>query len=206
MIKRNIHVLCITETHVQECQEYICDNGFLVILSGDDTEAPSHTGVGFIIAPCMKPSLIGSTLFSNRIAAIKLKCKHGRIAITCAYAPHNGHPVRNRSRFFSQLSQFHASISVNGPKFLFGDLNSRIHVRRAGEHEIIGPYVFGDPAAVCSITKNRSFLLEMCSSLQLCIANTFFNHAIENQVTYWGIGATRSYTNDSYFSPCFCPT
>ena len=73
---------------------------------------------------------------------------------------------------------------------MFGDLNSRIHVRRAGEHEIIGPYVFGDPAAMYSITKNRTFLLEMCSSLQLCIANTFFNHAIENQVTYWGIGAT----------------
>ena len=49
MQSMKLDLLCIQETHTQENDHYITDNGYLVILSG--TSDDKHAGVGFIVSP-----------------------------------------------------------------------------------------------------------------------------------------------------------
>ena len=91
---------------------------------------------------------------------------------------------------FQSLQDAYNSLSVNGPKMIFGDLNSRLHHRLANEHHILGPNCFGDSSASFSVSNNRSLLMETCESLDLCISNILFDHADELLVTYWGIGSS----------------
>ena len=82
------------------------------------------------------------------------------------------------------------SVSVHGPKLIYGDLNARLHFRTASEYSIIGQHVFGDSSSSLSASINCNLRLEVCSNLNLCIANTFFQHCPESTVTYWGISYT----------------
>ena len=98
------------------------------------------------------------------------------------------------------------SVSVHGPKLIYGDLNARLQFRTATEHSIIGQHVFGDSSSSLSASNNRNLLMEVCNSLNLCIANSFFQHSPESTVTYWGIGSTplASITTRAFAQLDFC--
>ena len=66
----------------------------------------------------------------------KIKAKFGRLAVFSCYAPHNGHDLISRRHFFHHLHDCVDSVSVNGPKFIYGDFNARLHFRSANEHDI----------------------------------------------------------------------
>ena len=159
-----------------------------MILSGNDSEAPRHSGVGFIITPSVQDSIMSSQLYSNRLASLKLKAKHGCFDILSAYVPHNGHDVNLRRDFFSFLLDKVQSLSVNGSKLIYGDLNSILYSRSALEHEVIGPHLFGDDTISFNADNNRQLLVEVCNALDLYIANTFFEHPPDSTVTFWAIG------------------
>ena len=185
-----IHILCITKTHIEESFQFRTNDGYFVFYSGSNSESPHHSGVGFITAPSSIASVIGCSPISNRICSLKLRVTHGVIGIICAYAPHNGHALLLRQQFFQSLQDAYNSLSVNGPKMIFGDLNARLHHRLAGEHHILGPNCFGDIDTSFSTSNNRSLLMEACESLNLCLTNTLLDHEVESLVTYWGIGAS----------------
>ena len=94
MIRRQIPILCIQETHVATSERYITFGNYLVIVSGHDKDEREYAGVGFIIAPHIVPSILGAICFSKRIACLKLRVPGGIAGIFSVYAPHNGHPLR----------------------------------------------------------------------------------------------------------------
>lgn len=189
MQQHNIHILCLQETHRPSCNYWISNAGFLFILSGgEDENEREYAGVGFIIAPILRQSVLGFCQHSNRMACLKLKCKYGKAAIVSAYAPHNERPIDERTQFFSNLASFYSSISVNGLKLIVGDLNSRLYTRYAGEEQIIGNHFFESTRSRISMNANRFLLTEMCTSCNLAVANSFFDVPVENQVTYFDIG------------------
>ena len=164
---------------------------FLVLVAGHDKEDQrEYAGVGFIIAHHIVPSIIGATCYSNMIACLKLRVPGGNACICSVYAPHNGHSLRVRQSFFAQLIRRYNSVSAHGPKLIYGDLNARIHHRLAGEDPIIGPFPFGDPLAIIGGSKNRQLLIEACKALRLTVANTWFDSSIEDQVSFYAIGAS----------------
>ena len=81
-----IGILCIQETHKKEsCVRELC-NGFLLILSGWDTNDINYAGVGFIIAPHVRRGIITYCLKSARICMLKLRTFKRKIVIFSAYA------------------------------------------------------------------------------------------------------------------------
>ena len=108
----------------------------------------------------------------------------------CEYAHHNGHDLTLRRDFFHSMNNHVRSVSVHGPKLIYGDLNARLHFRTATEHSVIGQHVFGDSSSSLSASNNRNLLMEVCNRLNCCIANTFFQLSPESTVIYWGIGST----------------
>ena len=132
-----IQVFCITETHMEHSFQLRTDDGYLVFYSGTNIESPSHSGVGFIVAPSTISTIIGCRPISNRICSLKLRVTHGVIWILCAYAPHNSNVLVLKQQFFESLQDAYISLTMNGPKMIFGDLNARLHYCIANEHHIL---------------------------------------------------------------------
>ena len=59
MTRRQISVLCIQATHSRVSEKYLTFGNFLVLVGGHDKENQrEYTGVGFIIASHMVPSVM----------------------------------------------------------------------------------------------------------------------------------------------------
>ena len=78
---------------------------------------------------------------------------------------------------------------MNGPKLIYGGFNARLHFRNANEHDVLGPYCFGDRSTIIGASHDRSLLIEACTALKLCVANTFIEEADEALITFWATGA-----------------
>ena len=70
----------------------------------------------------------------------------------------------------------------------FGDFNSRLYCKYAGEENIIGSYYVKNQEKTMTASMNRFLLIEFCSSTSTCIGNTFLDHPIENRITYRALG------------------
>ena len=146
-------------------------------------------GVGFIIAPEARRSIISYLQCSSRIAAIKVKVEGGGVALVSAYAPPNTKPHDERQQFYTELGDVTNKLSVHGPKILLGDFNARLQCQQPGEEDIIGPGTFGrDGAVVDNDQSNRGLFIELCTRLQLCAANTLQAARPEYLVTYRDLG------------------
>ena len=190
MRRLGIGILCIQETRISKSPYYFTDDGYLVVLSGSSSDEKEWAGVGFIISPFMVSSVCGFLQQSNRLGCLKLRVPGGKIGIISAYAPHGGYPFNSRQLFFDDLGRMFSRTSVNGLKLVFGDLNSRILKQVPGEELYFGEHVFGDASSLLKLGTNRELLLELCSSLDLAVANTFFDNSVEESVTFRSVGAS----------------
>ena len=135
----NIGVLCIQETRRQESSIKLLPEGFVLILSSNNVAKQSFAGVGFIVAPHVRRSIITFKLESERMCMLKLRTVRGKVVLLSAYAPPQtpNHPIDERQSFFQSLSKLWSETSCNGPRFLLGDLNSRLYKKLPGEEAYI---------------------------------------------------------------------
>jgi hypothetical protein len=112
----------------------------------------------------------------------------GEIGLISAYAPDSGYNFDIRQQFFRELGEMYSKTSVNGPKLILGDLNSRLQRRLPGEDDYMGEYTFGNRGATLETGSNRELLVELCAEHCLVIGNTFFEHPPEEQVTFRSLG------------------
>lgn len=188
MLQRSIDIICMQETHRAKSDYYITDRGFLVILSGGATGSREYAGVGYVISPGIRRSVIGFTQASARMASLKLRVLGGKMAVFCAYAPHSGYPFDVRQQFFHEIGEFVQKVSTHGPKMVCGDWNARLCRRLPGEEVIFGPHLFVNDATIIKADANRHLLSELCASLDMVVANTFFDVPLEERVTCYNIG------------------
>ena len=78
MAQRNISILCMQETQCKGLHHFM-QNGFLIILSGvaEESCGRANAGVGFIVAPWAIGSIIGFTLFSDRLSMLRVRVSGG---------------------------------------------------------------------------------------------------------------------------------
>ena len=73
MRRHEIDILCMQETHQEHSSLRITDGGFLLVLSGFATSEPVETaGVGFLISPSARRSVVSFQQHSARMAGLKL--------------------------------------------------------------------------------------------------------------------------------------
>ena len=171
---------------------WISEEGFHWILSGsyqkDGQESAEYAGVGIVICLSARKSIISFRQINSRLMSIKLRCPKGTFAIINAYAAHQGKPYDERSQFSHDSIVCYRSISVNDPRFIYGDLNSRLYTRFAGENDVIRNWFFSNHVETIPQDANRFLLMELCHACNLEIANSFFDHPLSKQVTYFDIG------------------
>jgi len=187
MRELGVHIMCLQETHGSGSHAFTTPEGYCLVLSGhegDEQAGAVYTGVGFLIAPEVKHSIIGHLQYSDRIAALKIKVDGGSLAVVTAYAPPGTKPHDERQNFYTELGDFVTRLSTHGPKIVVGDFNARLHMRFQGEEECIGEGVFGRCGAAPEEGTNRELFMELCSRLKFFAVNTRERLAPEYLATY----------------------
>ena len=209
---RSIHILCLQETREIDSNYRYTDGGYLFINSGETGVSRSFAGVGFLLSPVARKSLISFRQLSGRIATRKLKTSGGTLSLVNVYAPHGGYQVERRTQFFDELDKAVADSRTYGMQLLTGDFTWRIHRKFGGEEAILGNNCFGNPHYQPETRSIRELLLQMCRSHELVVANTMCESSVEKLVTYYEIGhapmdptsPTAFAQLDSYFYAPIC--
>eukprot|EP00959_Pyramimonas_sp_CCMP1952_P422471 8849885-Pyramimonas_sp.AAC.1 len=183
----DIAVLCLQETHCKGSPVFDVE-GFCVILSGKEEDAREYAGVGFIVAPWAKQAIKGYMQQSSRMASLRIRVAGGVLTLITTYAWTNVHEYDTRRDYYTDLAVFADKCRSHGPTIILGDFNARLLEQYAGEEDVIGEHVFRNPFSAWSPTSNRELLVELCHTLDACVANTYFKHADEHTVTYHDIG------------------
>ena len=149
-----------------------------------------HHGLGFLISPQLKESIISWHKISNRVAYInfKLRSKSGQLTyfrVINAYGPHMGivkDDVNVSHQFYKDLSEA-LNIPARYDVFIAGDFNSRLGRRsiadvRAGLSHHIGNYGNGER------NTNGQSLLDFMIQRDLYACNTCFKHRARH-ITSW---------------------
>ena len=182
MLERHIDIMALQETHRPKADYLITDENFLVVLPGGDSEK-EFAGVGFLIAPHVRQSVVGFVQAGPRMASLKIRVPGGKAVVVSAYAPHAGYSYADRQHFFSTLACFVNGQSAHGPKVICGDMNARIYRRQPGEEEAFGDFYLHSEEATISEDANRYLLYEFCEATSTFAANTCFPLLAESLVT-----------------------
>ena len=159
----------------------------MLIISGQEDEA--YAGVGFLVAPHCRRSVVSFCQFSGRQASLKMRVPGGKMVVCSLYAPHQGKPFEERPQFNQSSSEWIGKLSRHGPLLVLGDFNARLHTRFATEEHRLGEYIFGYTSAEPHPESNRQLLLELCEALDLVVGNTFFAQPPSRQVTVYNVGS-----------------
>ena len=187
MINRKVEILCLQETHWTDSAYFVTDAGFLLISSGEEDE--EYAGVGFLVAPHCRRSVVCFCQFSGRQASLKMRVPGGKMVVCSLYAPHQGKPFQDRLDFYQSSAEWIGKLSRHGPLLVLGDFNARLHTRFATEDHRFGEHIFGDSQAEPRPESNRQLLLELCEALDLVVGNTFFAQPPSRQVTVYNVGS-----------------
>ena len=122
------------------------------------------------------------------MCALRLKVTGEKMGIITAYAPQSGREYDEWQQFFEQLSILWESIAANGPVCILGDLNSRIYQRLATEGDNIGEHYYKAKCQNMHEKLNRFLLLGMMQQHGLQLANSYFQHDLEETITYRDFG------------------
>jgi exonuclease III len=186
--------LCIQETQLHGAY-YEEELGFLICLSGElDAERLSNAGVGFIIAPWARASLVAFRTYSPRLASVRLRVQHGVLDLISARAPHSGRDCDERQHFFSELGAITKPTTTHSTTLVLGDFNAKLLQQGLGESDIIGDSVFsgGSARSILQQVSNRQLLIEYCIEKDMLVANTFFKVPVEEQITFRNLGTLPS--------------
>jgi hypothetical protein len=184
MIQHSIGVMCIQEVRKLKSEVLDSDRGYQLILSGGSASQREWAGVGFIVSPKVRKSIVGYCQFNNRMASLKLKTTGGVFAILSVYAPHNLKDVSEKHAFYDDLSKLLRKTSTNGPRLIYGDWNARLGLQKAGEGHILGDFGFGREAQHRVEVPNRDLLMEFCTVHGYVVAQSFFQQDADVKVTY----------------------
>ena len=102
MTSHHIGITCIQETQKFTSEYFVSEDGFLWIFSGGtgETTDKSYAGVGFVISPKLRRSVVYFCQLSDRLCALRLRVQGVKIGLISAYAPHSGRDFDERARFF----------------------------------------------------------------------------------------------------------
>ena len=76
MKKYSTDIICVQETRIAKSMTFV-EDGFLIVLSGSDSEERSWAGVGFIISPRCRRRVKAYQQVSDRLAYLKIRVAGG---------------------------------------------------------------------------------------------------------------------------------
>ena len=114
MHRPGIGILCLQETHWNNSEYLLMDEGFLVIMSRS-IGSRECAGVGLILSPHARRSVYSFRQASARVTSINVRVPGGEALIISAYASHSGYSYAFRHTFSSNFKNMSRGRRFTGP-------------------------------------------------------------------------------------------
>lgn len=158
-----------------------------IIFSCKPATEERSSGVGLMLTPAAKRSLIEWKPISDRILLARFKSKVRNISIVHVYAPTNTSPENVKDDFYELLSSTLDNVRKGDILIVMGDLNAKVGSDNTGYESFMGKNGIG------TINGNGERFVELCVNKQLVIGGTLFPKKNIHKLTWYSNdGTTRS--------------
>ena len=167
MDRYDLNLLGICETNWNGKGSFTTSTHHSVLFSGNE-EGYSH-GVAVILSKEAKKTLIGYSPVNDRILKVRLHAKPHNVSIIQCYAPTSTASNEEMKTFYNTLQETIDSIPSRDVKLLMGDFNAKVGSQNIS-NSIYGKFGLGHQ------NDNGEDLIDFCSTNNLTITNTMFQH------------------------------
>ena len=151
-------------------------NGGKVIWSGEEKE---HTkGVGFLLNPSARASLLGYKPVNPRIILARFEGNPMNMSVIQVYAPTAESTEEEIDKFYEALESTMAEIPRKDIRIIVGDWNAKIGKDNTGWERIMQKHGFGEQ------NERGEKLLEFALKHDMLICNTRFEQADQRKWTW----------------------
>ncbi|MCT5353384.1 endonuclease/exonuclease/phosphatase family protein [Pseudomonas aeruginosa] len=177
MDRYNIQILGISETNWKSNGSFKTKENKTVLFSGKEEGNYSH-GVAMILTKKTANALIGYSPINDRILKVRIQAKPHNISIIQCYAPTNIASDEEMEIFYNSLQDTLDTIPNRDVKIIMGDLNAKVGKNNL-KNDTCGKFGLGD------INERGKDFIEFCSTNNLVIANTLFQHHPRHLYTWF---------------------
>ena len=173
----NIDIAALQETRLADSGQ-LREQDYTFFWRGRAADETRIHGVGFAVKNTLIPSITEPSGGNERILAISLQTRAGKVHLISVYAPTLDADPEVKDQFYDDLSDAVSAIPSEEEMILLGDFNARVGSDNEAWSGIIGPHGVG------SINENGQRLLEMCTFHDLSVMNTFFKTKLRHAVSW----------------------
>ncbi|XP_047120403.1 craniofacial development protein 2-like [Schistocerca piceifrons] len=182
IIDRELLRLCVDVAALQETrlsgEGSLREDNSTFFWKGREIGERREHGVGFAVRNSFLSCCEQTKSMSERLTTLRLKTTSGPVTLISAYAPTMKAPPEVKDMFYEDLRKCQENVRGSDKLMLLGDFNARVGNKRNNWTHCIGPYGIGN------MNENGQRLLELCTSLSLCITNTYFQNRDVHKVTW----------------------
>ena len=180
--KHDIEIACLTEARIpgtgSKWAGKVGNKNYFLYYSGHP--AYGQNGVAIAVTENAKKSFVSESFVNERIMTARFQQTTGFMTIVVCYAPTDcTKDVATKNNFYADLNRVMTSIPKQDLVIVAGDMNAEIGSGRVGWGKVRGPFGSG------VLNDNGSRLLNFASDNNLKIANSFFQHKMSHQLTWY---------------------
>lgn len=173
--ERKIDICALSETKKKGAGS-VMRGDYLLIYKGVNKDERALAGVGMLVHKNLVDNIADVRYVSERMLHVEINLGQEKLNLIAVYAPDTGRGKQERDAFYDGLQRVIDTIPVREKLVILGDLNARI-----GDHVVPGvKHRFNEPTS----NESGDELVEFCSVNELRINNTFFDHPIQQKITW----------------------
>lgn len=177
MRRYHLAILGLSEMRWTGQGDFRTQTGEYLVYSGNDTHR--RNGVGIILSPAARKSLLEFKPISDRIISIRLHAKLRKITIIQCYAPTEQDTDEQKDAFYDQLETCFMSSPKSDMKIIMGDFNAKLGQDNSNLQAIMGRH-----SLHAESNGNGNRLMDFCSAHQLFVGGTRFPHKDIHKYTW----------------------
>ena len=177
-----LEILGVCEHRWADWGEYkatLGNENFTFLFSGKPLSENRESGVGLILSATSRRALMDWSPVSDRILIARFRTRARNVSIVQVYSPTELADEDTKDSFYELLSATLNKLPRGDIQILMGDLNAKVGSDNTNRETIMGKHGTG------TANDNGERFAELCTSHDLVIGGTIFNHKNIHKLTWY---------------------
>ena len=176
MNRYKVDIVGVTETHTPG-NGAVTTKGGLILFSGRK-DKDHRQGVAVAISNKMKSNLLSHKCINERLMSARFQSAYINLSIIVCYTPTNDAEMEEKNSFYDQLQDEINATPKHDLIMVIGDLNAKVGSDNLAWKMTMGKHGVGNK------NENGVRLLEFCTTNDLIIGGTLFEHQEKHKTTW----------------------
>ncbi|XP_047490815.1 uncharacterized protein LOC125040304 [Penaeus chinensis] len=173
----DVDIVALQETRLAEAAS-LREKDYTFYWHGKPKDERREHGVGFAVKNSLLKMIEPPTNSSERILTMRLNTTTCPVTLISVYAPTLMASSDTKDEFYENLCATLLKVTPKDQVILLGDFNARVGSDYEAWPSCLGKLNVG------KVNENGQRLLEFCTRLNLCVANSFFQTKPQNKVSW----------------------